>query len=110
MKMRQEPTDLKLGSIQNGLGEFTFHIETYDHPFLTWEHDGEIKIAANVDSELMCEIGALLFEETISVDKSAKNLLNPLVAKLRDSKIDPAVRFSAATSHEVLQLLPQKST
>jgi len=85
----------------NGLGEFTFHIETYDHPFLTWEHDGEIKIAANVDSELMCEIGALLFEETISVDKSAKNLLNPLVAKLRDSKIDPAVRFSAATSHEV---------
>ena len=85
----------------NGLGEFTFHIETYDHPFLTWEHDGEIKIAANVDSELMCEIGALLFEETISVDKSAKNLLNPLVAKLRDSKIDPAVRFSAATSLEV---------
>jgi starch synthase (maltosyl-transferring) len=85
----------------NGLGEFTFHIETYDHPFLTWEHDGEIKIAANVDSELMCEIGALLFEETISVDKSAKNLLNPLVAKLRDSKIDPAVRFSAATSNEV---------
>jgi starch synthase (maltosyl-transferring) len=85
----------------NGLGEFTFHIETYDHPFLTWEHDGEIKIAANVDSELMCEIGALLFEETFSVDKSAKNLLNPLVAKLRDSKIDPAVRFSAATSNEV---------
>ena len=85
----------------NGLGEFTFHIETYDHPFLTWEHDGEIKIAAKVDSELMCEIGALLFEETISIDKSAKNLLDPLVTKLRDTKIDPAVRFSAATSQEV---------
>jgi len=85
----------------NGLGEFTFHIETYDHPFLTWEHDGEIKIAAKVDSELMCEIGALLFEETISIDKSAKNLLNPLVTKLRDTKIDPAIRFSAATSQEV---------
>jgi len=85
----------------NGLGEFTFHIETYDHPFLTWEHDGEIKIAAKVDSELMCEIGALLFEETISIDKSAKNLLNPLVTKLRDTKIDPAIRFSAAISQEV---------
>ena len=33
----------------NGLGEFTFHIETYDHPFATWHHDGEIKIAANIE-------------------------------------------------------------
>ena len=29
----------------NGLGEFSFYIETYDDPFATWLHDGEIKIA-----------------------------------------------------------------
>lgn len=85
----------------NGLGEFAFHIETYDHPFLTWKHDGEIKIAANVDSELMCEIGALLFEETIASDKNSKKLLEPLVAKLRDNKVDAATRFSWANTPEV---------
>lgn len=85
----------------NGLGEFTFHIETYDHPFLTWEHDGEIKIAANVDSDLMCEIGALIYEETIESDKNAKDLLKPLIKKLRDTKIDAGTRFSWATVPEV---------
>ncbi|MBU6263789.1 MAG: DUF3416 domain-containing protein, partial [Actinomycetales bacterium] len=85
----------------NGLGEFTFHIETYDHPFLTWEHDGEIKISANVDADLMCEIGALLYEETIASDKNAKKLLEPLIKQLRDTKVDAATRFSWATTPEV---------
>ena len=85
----------------NGLGEFTFHIETYDHPFLTWEHDGEIKISANVDSDLMCEIGALLYEETIASDKNAKKLLEPLIKQLRDTKVHAATRFSWATTPEV---------
>ena len=85
----------------NGLGEFTFHIETYDHPFATWHHDGEIKIAANIDSELMCEIGALLFEETVVSDKSSKQLLEPLIKVLRDTKIDAASRFARATTPEV---------
>ena len=82
-------------------GDFTFHIETYDHPFLTWEHDAAIKIAANVDPELMCEIGALLFEETIQSDKSSIELLQPLIAKLRDQKLAPANRFSLASTSEV---------
>ena len=85
----------------NGLGEFTFHIETYDHPFATWHHDGEIKIAANIDSELMCEIGALLFEETVVSDKSSKQLLEPLIKVLRDAKIDATSRFAKATTPAV---------
>jgi starch synthase (maltosyl-transferring) len=85
----------------NGLGEFTFHIETYDHPFLTWEHDGQIKIAADVDADLMCEIGALLYEETIATDKNAKVLLEPLIKQLRNKSVDAATRFSLATIPEV---------
>ena len=86
----------------NGLGEFTFHIETYDHPFATWHHDGEIKIAANIDPQLMCEIGALLYEETIRSDISAKELLLPQVTNLRDKKLPPANRFALATNNQVL--------
>jgi starch synthase (maltosyl-transferring) len=85
----------------NGLGEFTFHIETYDHPYLTWEHDGAIKIAANIDAELMCEIGALIYEETINENKNSKELLEPLVKVLRDRKLAPANRFSQATTESV---------
>ena len=85
----------------NGLGQFTFHIETYDHPYLTWEHDGAIKIAANIDAELMCEIGALLYEETIAARPNTKALLAPLVTQLRDRKLAPANRFSHATTEEI---------
>lgn len=85
----------------NGLGDFTFHIETYDHPYLTWEHDGAIKIAANVDPELMCEIGAILFEEKIASDSNSQELLKPLIGQLRDQKKAPANRFSQATIEAV---------
>jgi starch synthase (maltosyl-transferring) len=85
----------------HGVGEFSFHIETYDHPYLTWEHDGAIKIAANIDSELMCEIGALIYEETIKVNKNSKDLLEPLVKVLRDRKLAPANRFSQTTTESV---------
>ena len=92
----------------NGLGDFSFHIETYDNPFATWLHDGEIKIAANVDSELMCEIGALLFEETIKIDAASKSLLEPLIKILRDKKESPAKRFSAASNQKVREYFEQK--
>lgn len=87
----------------NVIGDFNFYIESYDHPFATWHHDSEIKIAADVDSELCCEIGALLFEEVIANDSSAKKLLTPLISTLRDKKKSPAVRFSLATVEEVHQ-------
>ena len=63
--------------------------------------DGEIKISANVDADLMCEIGALLYEETVASDKNAKKLLGPLIKQLRDTKVDAATRFSWATTPEV---------
>ncbi|MEN9698499.1 MAG: hypothetical protein RL448_454 [Actinomycetota bacterium] len=87
----------------NAIGDFNFYVESYDHPFATWHHDSEIKIAADVDSELCCEIGALLFEEVIANDSSAKKLLTPLISTLRDKKKSTAVRFSLATVEEVHQ-------
>jgi starch synthase (maltosyl-transferring) len=68
---------------------------------LTWEHDGAIKIAANIDAELMCEIGALIYEETINENKNSKELLEPLVKILRDRKLAPANRFSQVTTESV---------
>jgi starch synthase (maltosyl-transferring) len=82
-------------------GEFSFAIESYDHPLATWLHDAEIKIAADVDADLMCTIGAALFEEVISTDSSAKKLLKPAIAALRDTKLAPLNRFGHAATTEI---------
>ena len=82
-------------------GDFTFEIESYDHPFATWEHDADIKISAGVDSELMCTIGALIFKEKIAADKSAAQLLEPAYKALTDSTLTALERFRRAATDEI---------
>ena len=83
------------------VGDFTFFIEAFDDPFLTWHHDSEIKISANIDPELCCEIGALLFQEKIKNDASSSPLLSPALDALKNKKLAPANRFSIAASEEI---------
>ncbi len=83
------------------IGDFSFYIEAFDDPFLTWHHDSEIKISANIDPELCCEIGALLYQEKIKEDKTSSQLLLPALEALRNSKLAPANRFSIASSEEI---------
>ena len=82
-------------------GDFTYAIESYDHPFATWIHDSEIKIPADIDAELMCTIGKIIFEEKLAEDSSAKNLLSPAIKVLADTSISPMNRFSQATTEEI---------
>ena len=82
-------------------GEFNYAIEAFDDPFATWEHDSEIKIAADIDAELCCTIGKAIFEEKLSEDPSAKKLLSPAIKALTDTSLAPANRFSQATTTEI---------
>ncbi len=84
-----------------GRGSYSYAIESYDHPLATWLHDAEIKIAADIDTELMCAIGASLFEEVIQFDSSVKSLLKPAISALRDVKLAPLNRFGAASTPEI---------
>ena len=84
-----------------GRGDFTYAIESYDNPLATWLHDAEVKIAAKVDSELMCLIGAALFEEVIAHDSSAKSLLKSGLAALNDKKLSPEAKFDLAAAPEI---------
>jgi starch synthase (maltosyl-transferring) len=83
-------------------GDFTFAVESYDHPLATWLHDAEIKIKAGVDADLMCAIGAALFKEVIAEEPAAKSILKKALAALEDGKLSALERFSAA-SDEVIQ-------
>jgi starch synthase (maltosyl-transferring) len=82
-------------------GEFSYAIEAFDDPFATWEHDSEIKIAADIDAELCCTIGKLIFEEKLNEDPSVKKLLSPAIKALTDTSLAPANRFSQATTTEI---------
>jgi starch synthase (maltosyl-transferring) len=82
-------------------GDFSFAIESYDHPLATWFHDAEIKITADIDSELMCTIGLHLFEEISARDATAKSLVKSAIAALKDKKLAPLNRFGIASTPEI---------
>ena len=84
-----------------GRGDYTYAIESYDHPLATWLHDAEIKIGADVDAELMCAIGASLLEEVVAGDSSAKSLLKGAIAALKDPKLATLNRFGIASTPEI---------
>jgi starch synthase (maltosyl-transferring) len=44
-------------------GDWLFRVEAWSDPVATWLHDAEIKIPRGMDSDLMCEEGARLFEQ-----------------------------------------------
>ncbi len=94
--------DRFLGSVRiPEQGDYTFTIDSYDHPFATWIHDAEIKIPAEIDSELMCTIGRLIFEEKLAQDPSAKNLLAPAIKILGDTTMAAMNRFSHASTEDI---------
>ncbi|XKE63299.1 alpha-1,4-glucan--maltose-1-phosphate maltosyltransferase [Agrococcus terreus] len=50
-------------------GEWTWHVEAWADEWATWHHNAEIKIAADIDAELMATIGAQLL--TRAADETA---------------------------------------
>jgi starch synthase (maltosyl-transferring) len=82
-------------------GDFSYAIESYDHPLATWLHDAEIKISADVDAELMCAIGASLFEEVVKNDSSSKSLFKSAISALKESSLAPLNRFGIASTPEI---------
>ena len=82
-------------------GNYTFTIDSYDHPFATWIHDAEIKIPADIDAELMCTIGRIIFEEKLAEDPSAKSMLTAAIKILRDTTLSAMNRFSQTSTEEI---------
>jgi starch synthase (maltosyl-transferring) len=89
-------------------GDFAFFIESFDDPYATWHHDSEIKISANIDPELCCEIGSLIFEEAIG--SSSNSLLTNALEALRNTSMAPANRFSIASSGDIRSYFYEKPT
>jgi starch synthase (maltosyl-transferring) len=87
-------------------GAWSFAIEGWSDPLGTWWHDAPLKIDAGVDTELMLEEGALLYERAVSgLPKGLQPLVSVLPAHLRDPAVDPRARLDAALSPGVVSAL-----
>ena len=86
-------------------GMWSFAIEAFDDPFLTWKHDCGIKIAAGVDEELCCAMGIEVFTQALSatVNKENAKLLEQAIQDLSNQKLSAQIRFERATTPEIIQ-------
>ncbi|WP_262849358.1 alpha-1,4-glucan--maltose-1-phosphate maltosyltransferase [Mumia quercus] len=91
------------------VGPWSYRIETWSDPYGTWLHDAPIKVAADVDAELMPVEGALLLERAATAlprGRTAERATLRTAAKiLRDKNRPPAERLEAATTPEVLEVM-----
>jgi starch synthase (maltosyl-transferring) len=90
------------------IGPWTFAVEGWSDPIGTWRHDAGIKIPAGIDVELMFTEGALLLERVAASlpERSAeRTVLTDAVKAVRDTGRPDNVRYSAAVSPEVDEVL-----
>ncbi len=121
-KKRDEPPWLPMQLVSAGFdrwavevtapaeGEWTFHVEAWDHPLGTWLHDAPIKVPAGIDTELVFEEGARLFAQASAAapkesDDAARSVFWDVAVALRDPSRPDLARLSAATAPEVVELV-----
>ncbi|MDX3574478.1 alpha-1,4-glucan--maltose-1-phosphate maltosyltransferase [Streptomyces sp. ID05-47C] len=99
-------------------GNWTYTVEGWSDPVSTWRHHARIKIPAGIDTDLVLEEGALLYERAAAgipeaeaeatagstAQESAaaqRNVLLAAVGALRDESRPAASRLAAALDPEV---------
>ncbi|KIE26143.1 alpha-1,4-glucan:maltose-1-phosphate maltosyltransferase [Streptomyces sp. MUSC 125] len=87
-------------------GRFTYTVEAWSDPLGTWRQHALIKIPAGIDTGLVLEEGALLYERAAGgVPSSQRSSVLEAVAALRDEGRPPASRLAAVLAPEVEALL-----
>jgi len=117
--------------VPDALGEWSFRVEGWFDPYATWHHDAVIKVEADVDTDLMLEMGARLLEQAATAlggeapakgqggGKHAKELtdgpaadgrqlLIEAAAKMRNGALPAAERLAAGAGGEVFDLMRAK--
>ncbi|HET8766489.1 MAG TPA: alpha-1,4-glucan--maltose-1-phosphate maltosyltransferase [Pedococcus sp.] len=86
------------------LGLWSYRVEGWSDPYATWDHDASIKVAADIDSELMLEEGARVLERALAeIERpaAARTLLEDAVTALRDTRRPPQARLHVGTDPAV---------
>jgi starch synthase (maltosyl-transferring) len=92
-------------------GDWTFTIESWGDPYQSWRHTAEIKLAANVDVELVLAEGALVLQRAAKAlrrgSTAQRKLLNEAVKALKDKRRPVPARVAPSFGDEVTGVLSQ---
>jgi starch synthase (maltosyl-transferring) len=88
-------------------GAWTYVVEAWGDPVETWRHRAEIKVPADLDTELELREGSIVLERAIAglPRGKARDPLKAAVHALRDTARPPMARLAVALDPEVHQLL-----
>ncbi|MFI6943292.1 alpha-1,4-glucan--maltose-1-phosphate maltosyltransferase [Streptomyces sp. NPDC050418] len=88
-------------------GLWTYRVEAWGDPVATWRHHAGIKIPAGIDTELVLEEGAALYERAAAgVPKAAgRDAVLRAAEALRDTRRPASARLAAALTPQVDQAL-----
>ncbi|MFD7003196.1 alpha-1,4-glucan--maltose-1-phosphate maltosyltransferase [Streptomyces mirabilis] len=89
-------------------GHWTYTVEAWSDPVSTWRHHAGIKIPAGIDTELVLEEGARLYERAaagVPKSKGRRDVVLAAADALRDTGRSSAARLAAARTHEVDRVL-----
>ncbi|MGH4033687.1 alpha-1,4-glucan--maltose-1-phosphate maltosyltransferase [Actinomycetota bacterium Odt1-20B] len=87
-----------------GTGDWTFAVEAWGDPVSTWRHTAHIKIPAGLDTELVLEEGARLYERAaagVPEGGGRRAAVLAAVEGLRDAGRSPVARLAAALTPDV---------
>ncbi|MFD3821729.1 maltotransferase domain-containing protein, partial [Streptomyces sp. NPDC058625] len=86
-----------------GTGHWTYTVEAWSDPVSTWRHHARIKIPAGMDTELVLEEGARLYEKAAAgvPDTDRRAVLLAAVDALRDERRPASSRLAAGLTPEV---------
>ncbi|ALV33418.1 alpha-1,4-glucan--maltose-1-phosphate maltosyltransferase [Streptomyces sp. CdTB01] len=83
-------------------GHWTYTVEAWGDPITTWRHHAQIKIPAGLDTELVLEEGARLYERAADdAPEEKRETVLAAAAALRDESRPAASRLAAALTPEV---------
>ncbi|MEU8570041.1 alpha-1,4-glucan--maltose-1-phosphate maltosyltransferase [Streptomyces pathocidini] len=88
-------------------GRWTYTVEAWSDPVATWRHHAGIKIPAGIDTGLVLEEGAELYERAaggVPKNEGREHVLKAVDA-LRDEQRPPAARLAAALTPEAVGTL-----
>ncbi|MBK3635392.1 alpha-1,4-glucan--maltose-1-phosphate maltosyltransferase [Streptomyces sp. MBT97] len=84
-------------------GHWTYTVEAWSDPVGTWRHHAEIKIPAGMDTELVLEEGARLYERAVGgvPEEAGRTVLRTAADALRDESRPAVSRLAAALTPQV---------
>ncbi|MFI1725119.1 maltotransferase domain-containing protein, partial [Streptomyces sp. NPDC020489] len=92
----------------DAVGRWTYQVEAWGDPIATWRHHAQIKIPAGMDTELVLEEGARLYERAaagVPKGEGLRKVLRAAADALRDETLPASARLAGALTPEVEAVL-----